>query len=96
MACVYILYSEKLDKFYIGSSKELLFRIEQHFNKEIENGFTTKSDDWKLFFSVENLEYKQARGIEAHIKKMKSSVYIRNFKKHSEIVEKLKLKYKKD
>ena len=94
MACVYILYSEKLDKFYVGSAKELLFRTEQHFNKKIENSFTAKAEDWMLFISIEDLEYKQARSIELHIKKMKSRTYVQNLKKHIEIIEKLKLKYK--
>ena len=47
-----------------------------------------------LFFSYENLEYKQARNIESHIKKMKSKVYIENLVKYPEIIERLKEKYK--
>ena len=80
--------------FYTGSSKELLPRMEQHINKEIKNSFTTKADDWILYLSIENLDYKQARSIERHIKKMKSSQYIRNLKKYKEIIKKLIIKYK--
>jgi putative endonuclease len=94
MARVYILYSRKLDKFYTGSSKELFFRIDQHFNKEMKDSFTAKADDWELFYSIIDLGYKQARSIETHIKKMKSKTYIENPKRYTEISDKLKLKYR--
>ncbi len=47
-----------------------------------------------LFFSVADLSYQQARSIEAHVKKMKSIVYIENLKKYSDIVAKLIEKYR--
>ena len=42
-----------------------------------------------------DLEYDEARNIEAHIKKMKSKTYIENLKKYSDLREKLLEKYKK-
>ena len=89
MASVYILYSKTLDRFYIGSCVEFSFRLEQHLNKVFANSFTAKADDWTAFYFVEDLSYKQARIIEAHIKKMKSKVYIKNLKRHPEIMTKL-------
>ena len=47
----------------------------------------------ELFFYEDDLEYKQARNIETHIKRMKSRVYIVNLKKYPEIIVKLKIKY---
>ena len=64
-------------------------RIGEHLNKKSNDGFTSKSDDWELFYSINELEYKQARDIEAHIKKMKSKKYILNLKKYAEITKKL-------
>jgi putative endonuclease len=61
MATVYILYSYKLDKFYIGSCLNLELRLEQHRIKEFSDGFTRKADDWKLFFSIHRLEYKPGK-----------------------------------
>ena len=63
--------------------------MEEHKNKTINGAFTAKTDDWELFFSILNLEYRQARRIEAHIKKMKSKNYIFNLKKYPELTDKL-------
>ncbi len=90
MASVYILYSKKLDKFYIGSCKDLATRIDQHISKKFTTGFTSKVNDWELFLSKNDLDYEQARLIENHIKKMKSKTYILNLKKYPEILEKIK------
>jgi putative endonuclease len=93
MASVYILYSNHLDSFYTGSCKDLSYRMGQHFNKEFAKSFTANADDWELFFFIDELDYTQARGIEAHIKRMKSRTYIHNLKKYPEIADKLKAKY---
>lgn len=95
MAGVYVLYSEKLGKYYIGSCLNLEERLIAHKNKEYTNSFTAKSDDWVLYFLIDNLDYKQARGIEKHIKQMKSKAYIENLKKYKEISIKLTEKYRK-
>jgi putative endonuclease len=88
------LYSPGLDTFYIGSCINLCERIVEHNSNWYENSFTSKIADWSLYFSIDELDYKQARNIEAHIKRMKSKRYIENLKKHKEISEKLKIKYK--
>lgn len=94
MATVYILYSKTLDRFYTGSCAELSFRLKQHSNKDFGNSFTAKIDDWEVFYTIENLNYKQARLIEAHIKRMKSKDYIKNLTKYLQMVSKLVEKYK--
>jgi len=93
MAYVYILYSKNLNKYYIGSCLNLQERLEEHSLKKFPNCFTSKDNSWNLFFGIPNLEYKQARNIESHIKNMKSSKYIKNLAKYPEILEKLKEKY---
>ena len=95
MAAFYILYTFSKDQYYIGSCANLAIRIEQHKNKEFDKSFTAlRADDWELFFSVEDLEFEQARRIERHVKAMKSRKYIENLAKLPEIVKKLKMKYK--
>ena len=93
MASVYFLYSNTLNRYYIGSCKDLSYRIDQHINKDFTNAFTAKVQDWTLYFYIDELEYKQARMIEQHIKKMKSSTYVKNLKQYPEIIKKLIEKY---
>ncbi len=72
MAAVYILYSKSRNNCYIGSCLNLDERLEDHKSKKYADSFTRMADDWELFYCVMDLEYKQARNIENHIKKMKS------------------------
>ena len=89
MACVYILHSEKLNRYYIGSCNSLDQRFLNHLNHKYKNSFTSKSDDWVIFLKVDGLEYHQVRNVEKHIKKMKSKKYIENLKLHPEMLNKL-------
>ena len=89
MAAVYILYSQSLDKYYIGSCIEVTERLDQHLSKIFPGAFTMKANDWVIFFTLINLSYKQARSIESHIKNMKSKKYIQNLKRYPEISQNL-------
>jgi putative endonuclease len=94
MAAVYILYSEKIDRYYIGSCLDIETRLEQHQSKQFLDAFTRRSDDWKVHFQIDNLNQSLARNIENHIKNMKSKRYIQNLKAYPEIIDKLILQYK--
>ena len=48
---LYILYSEKLDRYYIGATGNLHKRLEKHIQSS--SGFTSKAQDWKLVYSEE-------------------------------------------
>jgi putative endonuclease len=93
MAHVYFLYSQNLNKFYIGSCLELQKRLNEHRLKIYPNCFTAKDDSWQLYFEIPNLNYEQARKIEKHIKNMKSSVYIKNLAIHTNMKKALIKKY---
>ena len=81
MFYVYILYSESLNRFYIGSTKNLQNRVAKHHVNYFGNKkFTSKADDWILYYSFECETEIQARKIESHIKNMKSSKYIENLR----------------
>jgi putative endonuclease len=71
MATVYILYSEKLDKYYIGSTEG---SIEERFKKHLSGhkGFTAKVKDWKVIYSEILPDKHQALTREKHIKSWKS------------------------
>ena len=64
----YILYSVSLDKYYIGTTSDILEeRIRKHNSNH--SGFTGKSNDWKLIykedFSDKLLAMKREREIKA-------------------------------
>ena len=90
---VYILYSEKLDKFYTGETSDFNIRMVFHANSPSIK-YTAKAKDWVLFLKFECDTKPQAKKIERHIKNMKSKVYIKNLKKYPEIVLKLQDKYR--
>ncbi len=90
MIGAYIIYSKKLDKFYIGSSTDINQRIINHNNHHHGNKtFTSKANDWVLFLSIETTEYPQAKRIEMAIKKKKSAKFIKNLKQYPELIDKL-------
>ncbi len=88
----YVLYSRKLTRFYTGETADLDTRMDFHANSTA-NKFTGKANDWILFLKIECASKKQAMDIEAHIKRMKSSTYIKNLKKYPEMVTKLLISY---
>jgi putative endonuclease len=72
MYYLYILHSEKCDKFYVGFSQDPWKRIDQH-NQNDTLKFTGKYKDWKFkaIFQVSE-DAKDAIKIERFIKKQKS------------------------
>ena len=90
---VYILHSETLDKFYIGYTKDLEERLFQHLNPVDGAKYTAKVSDWNVFYETTCVSQKQAMQIERHLKRMKSSIYLRNLIKYPEIMDRLKTKY---
>ena len=91
---VYILYSKKLDKNYIGFTENLKQRLEFHLNNEEVRKFTYNADDWDLIFTLQCDSKKQGLCIESHIKSMKSKVYVQNLLRYPEMSTKLLEKYK--
>ena len=89
---VYILFSEKLNRFYTGYTFDLKTRMEFHANAE-NRKFTHNATDWELFLIIDCDSKSQGLAIEKHIKSMKSKVYIENLGKYPEIIEKLKTQY---
>lgn len=82
----YIIYSQKLDRYYIGACQSNLSeRIEKH-NRSFygKQKYTSISDDWVLFLFIKAENYPHAIRIERKIKRMKSRKYIENIKKYAE------------
>jgi putative endonuclease len=95
MSFVYILHSQQVDRFYIGfTTISVQDRLSHHLEKYYKNKYTGIANDWQEFLVVDCESEKQARSIEAHIKRMKSRVYLLNLKRYPEMISKLKAKYK--
>jgi putative endonuclease len=91
----YIIFSHKLNRFYIGST-ELLpeQRLELHLGKAYgKSKFTAKSDDWELFLSIQCNSISQARKIESHLKKMRNTKYFIWLAQNPDAIDKIKDKY---
>ena len=71
---VYILYSMKLDRYYIGATGNLVSRIENHLMNH--KGFTAKAKDWELKHSEAFENKSEAFAREKQIKKWKSRIMI--------------------
>ena len=70
----YILYSEKIDKYYVGVTEDLSLRLERHnmgWGK-----FTRKGIPWKIVYYEEHGSKTEAIKREREIKKKKSRKYI--------------------
>ncbi|MCT8340205.1 GIY-YIG nuclease family protein [Flavobacteriaceae bacterium TK19130] len=72
---VYILYSEKLDRFYIGHTAE---KISERVRKHNSNhkGYTGKANDWELKYQEAFPSKKEAYSRERQIKAKKSRKFI--------------------
>jgi len=70
----YILYSAKLDKYYVGSTTDMSRRLEEH-NRGKEK-FTRTGCPWILVYTEIFTELLDARRRETFIKKQKSRKYI--------------------
>ena len=81
-AYVYILYSSKLNRYYIGST-ELApeQRLELHLSKNYGySKYTAKADDWIVYESSICNNISTARKVERYIKRMKSRKFIESLK----------------
>ena len=68
---VYILYSESLGKYYIGSTSDVENRLKKHLSNH--KGYTSKAKDWSIAYKEEFQTNPEAMFRERQIKKWKSS-----------------------
>jgi len=71
---MYILFSQTLNKYYVGSTTDLSRRLTEH-NRGKEK-FTKTGIPWLLVYSEFFEDLKQARQREIYVKKMKSKIFI--------------------
>jgi putative endonuclease len=87
---VYILFSQKLNRFYVGTTDDVERRLQEHNEGTYKDAFTSKGIPWVIFLTIDQLNSGQAYQIERKIKSQKSSRYIQNLRKYPEMIEKLK------
>ena len=63
---VYILWSEKLQRYYVGSTNDLNDRLHRHNSGD--GKYTSKGTPWKLVHFFECLDRKEAVTLENRIK----------------------------
>ncbi|MGC9513821.1 MAG: GIY-YIG nuclease family protein [Fidelibacterota bacterium] len=82
MYYTYILYSKKVDRYYVGYTSDLEERLKRHHDHKIS--YTSNRGPWKLVWYKAFDSKSAAYACERSIKKMKSRKYIetliRNFK----------------
>jgi putative endonuclease len=76
MFYVYIIYSERADRYYIGHTNDPVRRLVEHNTTE-EIKFTTKYRPWKMLLLFEVSEFRgEAIKMERFIKKQKSRLFL--------------------
>ena len=76
MPFMYILFSEKVNKYYIGACIVLERRLHEH--NIGHSKFTSTGIPWRLKYKEEFETFQEAKRRELAIKKMKSRKYIEN------------------
>ena len=74
MYVTYILYSNKLKKFYIGQTEDLNRRLEEH--NRGKTPFLAAGIPWALIFSKESVSRSEAMRLEKQIKKRGAARYL--------------------
>jgi putative endonuclease len=74
MYFVYIIYSKKLDRYYVGYSENLVKRLSEH-NTGMST-YTSKAHDWELKYQLPFKSREDAMKEEKRIKAKKSRRYL--------------------
>jgi putative endonuclease len=71
---VYIIYSKKIDKYYIGHTENIELRLQRH--NEGTTRFTSQTNDWVLVYTESYSTKSEAMKRENEIKRKKCRKYI--------------------
>ena len=78
----YILYSKRMDRFYVGSTAHLQKRLLQHNNRE--SSYTAAGVPWILLWNTEKVSRMEAEELERKLKNLSRLRKIQFMKKYSE------------
>ena len=92
----YIIYSESINRYYIGYTTDIYERLKLHNTSYFGcKSYTFKATDWVIFLLIPCESIEQAVFVEAKIKRMKSRKYIEDLTKYPEMIEKIKNDFNK-
>ncbi|MCU0461016.1 MAG: GIY-YIG nuclease family protein [Bacteroidales bacterium] len=92
----YIIYSESIDRYYIGYTTDINERLKLHNAGHFGGkSYTSKATDWLIFLLIPCESVEQAIFVEARIKKMKSRKYIEDLIKYPEMINRLRNDFNK-
>jgi putative endonuclease len=74
MASVYVIYSAKLDKYYVGATVNIPRRIYEH--NIGHSPFTSRGIPWELVYEEQFVSLREAKFREQEIKRKKSRKYL--------------------
>ncbi|MBL7914958.1 MAG: GIY-YIG nuclease family protein [Bacteroidia bacterium] len=94
MFCVYIIFSIKLNRYYVGTTDDFVKRLAEHNDLKHPGSFTSRGIPWESYLLIDDLHSEQGYQIEEHIKNMHSKNYIQNLKRYPEMIEGLKNRFK--
>ena len=86
MHYLYILYSQSVDKYYVGESNNVEERLLKHNVHSYEGSFTKIASDWQVVLIFECVSRNQAISLEKFIKKMKSKIFIKKIVSNPDIL----------
>jgi putative endonuclease len=89
---VYIIYSESLNKFYIGYTSDFNNRLDFH-NCPNNTIWTKKGQPWAVHLIIDQLDKSQALRMEKHLKKMKSRKYLAELNTNPQQIDDLKKRF---
>ena len=93
--CVYILYSKKLNRYYIGTTDDLQKRFTEHNSAHYSDSFSVKGIPWEIFLEITCESSTQAYNLEKFIKRMKSRSFIERLKSNPAVIVDLLIKTRK-
>ncbi|MBP2284174.1 putative endonuclease [Flavobacterium sp. CG_23.5] len=76
MYFIYIIYSKKLDRYYIGTTDKVEVRLHEHNSRFYSDSYTAKGIPWVLNLSFECESSENAYKLEKFLKRMKSRVFL--------------------
>ena len=76
MYLVYIIYSQKLSRHYVGTTDNVEQRLIEHNSVLYQNSFTSRGIPWELKWKTKLLISEVAYKLERLIKAMKSKKFI--------------------
>ena len=95
MFYTYLLFSVRLNRYYIGTTDDVVRRLEEHNNAFYEDAYTSKGIPWNLLLSIVCDSSSEAYRLKAFIKRMKSRKFIEKLLVDPELVKSIRYRLSK-